>query len=105
MERQGALFTGVCSQDGCSQAPRDGFMASRKKGSLSQNMLLNIRGNQKKIEDDADIPPLQKTVQIDIFCQPGPPLDSVIARGGEPLCPTAKDYVLLCRTNPGKSRV
>jgi len=46
MERQGALFTGVCSQDGCGQAPRDGFMASREKGILSQNMLLNIRGNQ-----------------------------------------------------------
>jgi len=46
MERQGALFTGVCSQDGCGQAPRDGFMAFREKGILSQNMLLNIRDNQ-----------------------------------------------------------
>ncbi len=24
-----ALFTGLCSPDGCSEAPMDGFMASR----------------------------------------------------------------------------
>ena len=36
-----ALFTGLCSPDGCSEAPMDGFMASDEKSrpGLGQKML------------------------------------------------------------------
>jgi len=35
----GAFFAGVCGLDGHSQAPKDGFMASREKGSFSHEQL------------------------------------------------------------------
>ncbi len=41
-----ALDEGVCSQDGCSQAPRDGFMASLGRGQNGTHRLINdIEGN------------------------------------------------------------
>jgi hypothetical protein len=35
----GTFFAGVCGLDGHSQAPKDGFMASREKGSFSHEQL------------------------------------------------------------------
>ncbi len=38
-----ARFSGLCSQDGCGEAPRDGFMASRERSNMT---LLNLRDTQ-----------------------------------------------------------
>ena len=35
----GTFFAGVCGPDGHSQAPKDGFMASREKDSFSHEQL------------------------------------------------------------------
>jgi hypothetical protein len=40
----GTFFTGVCGPDGHSQAPREGFMASREKGSFSHEQRTEDEG-------------------------------------------------------------